>query len=122
MRSIRLLTIVAVVLALPVSGLATAAHIHACSAQGAAVDSVAMSVDCCPHQGSDKNLPCEMPDKGSSCNQGKLGHGCNLIQAIDRVELMSLPAVSATDTAVGSASTLPVSISPNGLWRPPRAI
>jgi hypothetical protein len=122
MRSIRLLTIMAVVLALPVSGLAAVAHIHACRARAAAVDGVAMSVDCCPQQRTQKHMPCEMPDKGSPCNPGKLGHGCNVTQAADRVELKSLPAVSATDTALSSVLTLPVSNSPNGLWRPPRAI
>jgi hypothetical protein len=122
MRPIRLLTMISVVLALPVSGLAAVVHVRTCPAQAVAAGSVAMSVDCCPQQRTDKHNPCEMPDKGSPCNPSKLCHGCNVTQVIDRVELMSLSAVSTIDTGFFSVSTFPVSHGPHGLWRPPRAI
>lgn len=123
MRSIRLLTIVALMLSLPTYGVAAAVYAHACSMQPTATDSSGMGADCCPQKHHASHPPCGSPDGKSSCDPScAFGHGCNGLQALDRVTSISVSVVYSTDAASRPVLTLPVSHSPNGLWRPPRLI
>jgi hypothetical protein len=121
MRFVRFFALIALLMTLPVYGMA-AGHVRACAGQIDAAQSSEQGSRCCPDEHGDKNAPCEMPGKGTPCAPCKLGHCASSVQALERApELISI-LPSSTVPIVGPVTTLLTADSPDGLWRPPRAV
>jgi hypothetical protein len=125
MSAIRLFILLAVVISLPGYGLAGLAQ-RSCQEQMAAVDPVSLAGDCCPGK-TDQGTPCKkLQDsplgKKGGCSACKAGYNCKSPQSFEPTETPRLLASSVTSSSCLDPPALLLSLSPNGLWRPPRLI
>jgi hypothetical protein len=122
MRFIRLWTLIAVVLTLPVYGVAFAAPVRACASKGAPPASSMSCMGCCDHGGAHAHRPGEPsnPDcLGTAC---QCAHSGGPAQAFVRPSI-AIPVFSLTRVrAISRVAALLTADSPQGLWRPPRAL
>ena len=121
MSPIRLLVVLVTLLTLPVYGLAGVTQ-RSCQDQMSASGHTAQLGDCCPGK-SDAGTPCKGLGDGStgkgSCTACKAGYNCKAPQSYEPGfvwVLYTLPTRHITSTDV---SSLLISPSPDGLWRPP---
>jgi hypothetical protein len=121
MRSIRLLIVFVTMLTLPIYGLAGATQ-RSCQDQMSASGHAPQVGDCCPGK-SDSGGPCKRVGEGptgkNSCTACKAGYNCKTPHSFEpafAAILYVLPARPITSTDV---SSLLISHSPDGLWRPP---
>jgi hypothetical protein len=125
MRTLRLLTVLVTLLTLPGYGFAGLGHVRTCQAQMNAPDRVVMAGDCCPGK-ADQSVPCkrsgEAPGKDGSCTLCKAGYNCKNPQTYEPTHLVAIMVLPARPILTASLSTLVISHSSNGLWRPPRSI
>ena len=117
MRSVRLLVVLVTLLTLPIYGLAGVAQRTCQDQMGASAHSAPQIGDCCPGK-SDAGTPCK-GSGGGSCTACKAGYNCKVPHSYEPALagiLYFLPSRSITSTDV---SSLLISPSPDGLWRPP---
>lgn len=114
----RLIAILAIVVTMPFSGMASAALLQVCNPQSAASATVPQSAGCCGvhHQ------PCgtqgqNCPGAASGCAQG-----CGQAQAIDRTCIPFSAMDQSRLSATAPVTTLISATGPDGQWRPPRAL
>jgi hypothetical protein len=119
----RLHVVLAILLTLPVYGLAGLAQ-RSCQEQMRTSQQVVLAGDCCPGK-TDQSTPCKRLGEGplgknGSCTACKAGYSCKSPQSYEPAHGPVLIVLSAQST---SSTELPpplLSPSPEGLWRPPR--
>jgi hypothetical protein len=121
MRILRLLTIIATLLSLPVYGFAAADHARTYQQQLSGVKHVAMTGDCCP-DAAGKSTPCQHPDKSNACNPCKAGQHCKSPQTYQPTQLSTVIVIPALQVAVDNIATHLSEYSPDRLLRPPSLI
>ena len=118
MRSIRLLVVLVTLLTLPIYGLAGVTQ-RSCQDQMSASNHATSQIgDCCPGK-ADQGTPCKGSSGHDSCTACKAGYNCKVPHSYEPAlagALYFLPSRSLTSTDV---SSLLISHSPDGLWRPP---
>jgi len=114
----RLIAILAIVVTMPFSGLASAALLQVCDSQSVASTVALPSAGCCGvhHQpcGTQGN---NCPGTASGCAQG-----CGQVQAIDRACMPFTAMEPSRLSAIAPVTTLISATGPDGQWRPPRAL
>jgi hypothetical protein len=121
-RATRLFVLLAVLLTLPVYGLAAVAQ-RSCQEQMTASSHVVQATDCCPGK-TDQGTPCKRLGDGplgknGSCTACKAGYNCKSPQSFEPTSgfvLVTLPAASTVSPDLREPLT---TFSPDGLWRPP---
>jgi hypothetical protein len=120
-RLIRLLALIAVVLTLPLYGVAFAAPARLCAPHEAPSVSAETRGECCNAQAHAQR---SSTNTGADC-LGAACHcatGCAQSQAFDRPALLMPVFLLTSDRAISRVATLMTADSPQGLWRPPRAL
>ena len=122
MRSPRFLVLWAVLLTLPVYGLAAVAQ-RTCQEQMTHTGHVAQAGDCCPgqtdHGDGCKRLGDGPLGKGGSCSACKAGFSCKSPQSFEPTAGLVLYSQSFRSIAFADLPSVLTSHSPDGLWRPP---
>jgi hypothetical protein len=123
MSSFRLQVVLAILLALPVYGLAGLTQ-RSCQEQMSAAHQVVLAGDCCPGK-TDQGTPCKRLSNGplgktGSCTACKAGYSCKSPQSYEPGHGPVLFVLSARSTLSAEIPALLLSPSPEGLWRPPR--
>jgi hypothetical protein len=125
MRECRLLVLLALLLTLPVYGLAGMAQ-RTCQQQMTHTGHVAQAGDCCPgqtdHSDGCKRLSDGPLGKGGSCTACKAGFSCKSPQSFEPAPGLVLYSLPSRSTAFADLPSVPISHSPDGLWRPPTSI
>jgi len=114
----RLIAILAIVVTMPFSGMASAAQLQVCNPQSAASAAALQGAGCCGVH----HPPCGT--QGQSCPGAASGcaQGCGQAQAIDRT-CMPFSAIDPSRlSATAPVTTLISATGPGGQWRPPRAL
>jgi len=120
----RLISLFAVLLTLPLYGLAGAAHVRDCDSASGMTHCGGAADPCCPEKGS-PGFDCTMSGAPLSGTQGhcapcEAGCHCQSAQCIEPgIVLLERIAPIRSDSPA-HATPFPPSRSPDGLWRPPR--
>jgi hypothetical protein len=121
MSATRLWVLLALLLTLPVYGLAGVAQ-RSCQEQMSASSHLAQVGDCCPGK-ADQATPCKGLGDGplgkGSCTACKAGYNCKSPQSYEPTPGLVLYTLPARSTAAAEPPSMPISHSPDGLWRPP---
>ena len=121
MRRLRLLLTLAIVLSLPGYGLAGLAYERSCQEQMSANHAV-LPGDCCPGK-ADQGTPCKgFPGKNAPCSACKAGFNCKSPPSYEPTSMLVLVLAPSRSNPAAILSTVPLSQSPDRLWRPPRFI
>lgn len=120
----RLLPVLALLLTLPLYGVAGIVSAFNCQGQAPRVNAIA-AMDCCPDHGghdSDCNSLADQghPVKTNSCSMCKAGFGCKSPTSFEPVHVLTISPVLAHDPGSAEPPPLLSAHSPDGLWRPPR--
>jgi hypothetical protein len=124
MRALRLLTILMTLLTLPGYGLA-GMQARSCQSQMSAAHQTAIAGDCCPGKSGQRDS-CKgsgnngLPGKNTPCSQCKAGYNCKSPQSYEPIHLIAMPTAAPRLAIAVRPVSLPLSNSPDGLWRPPR--
>jgi len=125
MSRFRLITVLALLLTLPVYGLAAVVQ-RSCQQEMSASTHVTLAGDCCPGKGdtgtSCKRLGDGPVGKKDSCTACKAGYNCKSPQSYERAAVLVWRISPAHSTVSIDPPSLLSSHSPDGLWRPPRLI
>jgi hypothetical protein len=122
MRATRLFVLWAVLLTLPIYGMAAVAQ-RSCQEQMTASSQGAQASDCCPGK-ADQDTPCKRLGDGplgkkGSCTACKAGYNCKSPQSFEPTSSFVLLMRPVTSTASADPHEPLTSVSPDGLWRPP---
>jgi hypothetical protein len=125
MATLRLITVLALLLTLPIYGLAGAVQ-RSCQQEMSASNHITMAGDCCPGK-SDAGKGCKQlgnspMGKKDSCTACKAGHNCKSPQSYEPAPALVWLVLPARSTVSIEAPSLLSSHSLDGLWRPPRLI
>lgn len=125
MPTLRLITVLALLLTLPIYGLAGVVQ-RSCQEEMRASTHVTAAGDCCPGK-SDPGTPCKrLGDRASgkkdSCTACKAGYNCKSPQSYEPAPALAWLVLPAQSTVPLDRPSLLSSHSPDGLWRPPRFI
>lgn len=125
MSRLRLITVLALLLTLPVYGLAGVVQ-RSCQQEMSAPTHVTLAGDCCPGK-SDPGTSCKRlgdgpPGKKDSCTACKAGYNCKSPQSYEPAPALVWLTLPARSTVSIDPPSLRSSQSPDGLWRPPRPI
>jgi hypothetical protein len=119
-RIIQLVALIAVVLTLPVFGVALAAPAKACSSTPAGSQAAA-AMDCCDQMSHHEHRPGEAAQHGCAGGTCLCAASCSQAQAFD-IPVLPMPSFgSSGDRVVSQIAILLTANSPMRLWRPPRA-
>jgi hypothetical protein len=125
MRASRFLVLLAVLLTLPVYGLAEAAQ-RTCQEQMSRTNQITQAGDCCPgqtdHSDACKRLGDGPLGKGGSCTACKAGFSRKSPQSFEPTPGLVLYLLPSRSTAPADLPSILISHSPDGLWRPPTFI
>lgn len=125
MQLSRLLVLLAVLLTLPVYGLAGAAQ-RTCQEQMTHAGQGTQASDCCPGQSEHSDACKRLGDgplgKGGSCSACKAGFSCKSPQSFEPTPGLVLYLLPSRSTAPADLPSVLISRSPDGLWRPPTSI
>jgi hypothetical protein len=121
--TIRLQVVLAILLTLPVYGLAGLTQ-RSCQEQMKAPHQIVLSGDCCPGK-TDQSASCKRLGDGplgknGSCTACKAGYSCKSPQSYEPAQGPVLFVLSAQAALSAELPSLLLSPSPEGLWRPPR--
>ena len=121
MSATRLWVLLALLLTLPVYGLAGVAQ-RSCQEQMSASSHLAQVGDCCPGK-TDQGTPCKKTGEGplgkGSCTACKAGYSCKSPQSYEPALGLVLYIVPRGFLPLAEPRSISVSHSPDGLWRPP---
>jgi hypothetical protein len=125
MPTLRLITVLALLLTLPVYGLAGAVQ-RSCQQEMSGSTRVTLAGDCCPGK-SDPGKSCKQLGDGplgkkDSCTACKAGYNCKSPQSYEPAPALVWLVLPARSTVSIDPPSLLSSHSPDGLWRPPRFI
>lgn len=125
MPTLRLITVLAILLTLPTYGLAGVVQ-RSCQEEMRALTHVNLAGDCCPGK-SDPGTPCKrLGDKPlgkkDSCTACKAGYNCKSPQSYEPAPALVWLVLPAQSTVTLDPPSSLSSHSPDGLWRPPRFI
>jgi hypothetical protein len=114
----RLIAILAIVVTMPFSAMASAFQPVVCDSRSVASAVILQSTGCC----AEHHQPCgtqgkNCPGTGSGCAQG-----CGQVQTIDRARMLFAALELPRLYAIGPVTTLISAAGPDGQWRPPRAL
>jgi hypothetical protein len=123
MSPFRLHVVLAILLTLPVYGLAGLTQ-RSCQEQMTAAHQVVVASDCCPGK-ADQGTPCKRLGDGplgknGSCTACKAGFSCKSPQSYEPAHSLVLFAQLVPSKLSAQPPSLSLSHSPDGLWRPPR--
>ena len=113
----RRIAILAIVVAMPFSGMASAVQPQARDAQGAASAVSLQSSDCC----GERHQPCGPQGKNCLGMTSGCAQGCGQVQTIDRACIPYTAMEPSRLSPIAPVATLVDATSPDGQWRPPRA-
>ncbi len=125
MPTLRLITVLVLLLTLPIYGLAGAVQ-RSCQQEMSAPTHITVAGDCCPGK-SDPGTSCKKLGgsplgKKDSCTACKAGYNCKSPQSYEPAAVLAWIVLPAHATVSINPPSLVSSHSPDGLWRPPRLI
>jgi hypothetical protein len=125
MPTLRLITVLALLLTLPMYGLAGAVE-RSCQQQMSASNHTTVAGDCCPGK-SDAGTSCKRLGnsplgKKDSCTPCKAGYNCKSPQSYEPGPVLAWLVAPTRSTVATDPPYLVSCHSPDGLWRPPRFI
>ncbi len=114
----RLIAILAIVVTMPFSGMASAVQAQVCDFQGVTTAVALQGADCC----GARHQPCGT--QGQSCLDAASGcaQGGGQVQAIDRVCMLFAAIAPSRLSVVTPILTMISAAGPDGQWRPPRTL
>jgi len=123
MSKLRLLTVLALLLTLPLYGLAGVVQ-RSCQQEMSASTHITVAGDCCPGKG-DPGTSCKRygdspVGKKDSCTACKAGYNCKSPQSYEPPLALAWLAPPPRSTVSIDPPPLLSAHSPDGLWRPPR--
>ena len=123
MPMLRLITVMALLLTLPIYGLAGAVQ-RSCQQEMRASAHATLAGDCCPGKGdldtACKRLGDSPLGKKDSCTACKAGYNCKSPQSYEPAPALVWLVLPPHSTVSIDPPSLLSSHSPDGLWRPPR--
>ena len=123
MSALRLMTVLALLLTLPIYGLAGAVQ-RSCQQEMSASIHITLAGDCCPGK-SDRGTSCKQlgtspSGKNDSCTACKAGYNCKSPQSYEPGPALVWVVLPTHSTVSIDPPSLLSSHSSDGLWRPPR--
>jgi hypothetical protein len=123
MPTLRLITVLALLLTLPIYGLAGAVQ-RSCQQEMSASTQMTLVGDCCPGK-TDPGTSCKQRGssplgKKDSCTACKAGYNCKSPQSYEPAPALVWLILPTRSTVSIDPPSLSSSHSPDGLWRPPR--
>jgi hypothetical protein len=121
---LRLLTLLILCVTLPGYGLAGITNVRSCQEQMNPASHLVMAGDCCPGKTHAGTPPCKRAGGGQKipCGACKAGFNCKSPQTYEPTASVTVFTLPAASVVLIDPPALPLSHSPNGLWRPPRLI
>ena len=113
----RLIAIMAIVVTMPFSGMASGAPLQVCDSRDVVSAVNQPSADCC----GARHQPCGTQDQNCPGAASGCAQGCGQMQAIDGSCMPFSPMEPSRLSAIAPVTTLISATGPDGQWRPPRA-
>ena len=114
----RLIAVLAIVVTMPFSGMASAAQLQVCDSQSVASAAVLQGAGCC----GEHHQPCGTQGKACPGTASGCAQGCGQVQTIDRACMPFAAMESSRLSALAPIATLISATGPDGQWRPPRTL
>lgn len=114
----RLIAILAIVVTMPFSGMASAVQPLVCNSQSVASAASHQSAGCCGEQ----HQPCGTQGKSCPGTDSGCAQGCGQVPTIDHASMPCAAMKPSHLSAIAQVTTLISAAGPDGQWRPPRTL